>query len=727
MILLLALLVAQVGAAGPIKVDPHGLSDSQEGTVCQGSVPGVCGSGATLRTIESKLRDTVSIQDFGGADFGAQLSAATTALPASGGIIDARMLAGDFTVSSGTIVLGTATKPVLLLLGPIRLHNASDPAISVAGASCIIGQSQGGTQNGGTQIIFDGVNNNGINWTGSFGCLKDLELVQGPSGNNGLTLQASGTTGVSHNHFENLRLEGGNSSAGSVGVRLISDNSNALVYANTFVNLRVLEYDRNIQFETTATNGSTTNWFYGTFLGSTTGLGTAAINIISGDTNQFIGGFVQAKAVGIQVGSGAKYNSFSNFRLESNTTNVSNAGTGSEFVALSLDANTVTDTGSNTILNGSGNATYTQKAPSLTVDLGLIVGQGTADSRLQVHRIIQPVQPAPQATTTFPLGNDLYQSVSGPADFHFANLPLDLTATTNAGIGANASIVISTTTSSLCPPSGGCSILIEPSSVANYEIIGSANWSVVDATHISFTAAKAHTQPYTVRQHGGAFFDMGQLARFNLSSPQSYVSVRNSANNTDGFKVSEDSAGNQQLEVNGRMALGTTVSAGVGLFMRAPSGTLTGTSQYGIQLAPITSTAATSQGFGIIARADTVASSFTQTTNACFYAQNPTKGAGSTITNAYGLFVEDITNGGTLNRAIFTSGAALSEFSGGIKVGSNSGTITLAAGTGTATVYSGARCVCTDSTANASVRCAVSSTTLTATGTGTDVIAYLCF
>lgn len=60
------------------------------------------------------------------------------------------------------------------------------------------------------------------------------------------------------------------------------------------------------------------------------------------------------------------------------------------------------------------------------------------------------------------------------------------------------------------------------------------------------------------------------------------------------------------------------------------------------------------------------------------------------------------------------------------KITNNSGTITLSGGTGTATVTSGARCVCTDSTANASVKCAVSGTTLTATGTTTDVITYLC-
>lgn len=55
------------------------------------------------------------------------------------------------------------------------------------------------------------------------------------------------------------------------------------------------------------------------------------------------------------------------------------------------------------------------------------------------------------------------------------------------------------------------------------------------------------------------------------------------------------------------------------------------------------------------------------------------------------------------------------------------GTKTLSGGTGTTTVASGARCVCTDTTANVSVKCSVSGTTLTFTGTTTDVIAYWCF
>src|SRR6185436_7694450 len=123
---------------------------------------------------------------------------------------------------------------------------------------------------------------------------------------------------------------------------------------------------------------------------------------------------------------------------------------------------------------------------------------------------------------------------------------LDLTATTNASIGANASIVISGTTAGMAPPSAGVSIIIEPTVAAKYEIIGSANWSIVDGTHISFTATKTHTQPYTVRQHGAAFFDMGQFVRFNSAGPQSYVSFRE---HTDTFDFLTIKQGTQSLTI----------------------------------------------------------------------------------------------------------------------------------------------------------------------------------
>jgi hypothetical protein len=52
---------------------------------------------------------------------------------------------------------------------------------------------------------------------------------------------------------------------------------------------------------------------------------------------------------------------------------------------------------------------------------------------------------------------------------------------------------------------------------------------------------------------------------------------------------------------------------------------------------------------------------------------------------------------------------------------------TLSAGSQTATVVSGCRAICTDTSNTNAVKCSVSGTTLTLTGTGSDVINYFCF
>lgn len=55
------------------------------------------------------------------------------------------------------------------------------------------------------------------------------------------------------------------------------------------------------------------------------------------------------------------------------------------------------------------------------------------------------------------------------------------------------------------------------------------------------------------------------------------------------------------------------------------------------------------------------------------------------------------------------------------------GTVALAAGSAAVTVASGARCVCSDTTAINACKAAVASTTLTLTGTGTDTVSYFCY
>lgn len=64
---------------------------------------------------------------------------------------------------------------------------------------------------------------------------------------------------------------------------------------------------------------------------------------------------------------------------------------------------------------------------------------------------------------------------------------------------------------------------------------------------------------------------------------------------------------------------------------------------------------------------------------------------------------------------------------GGAGNGPNSGVLTLSGGTQTQAVRANAKCVCGKATNRANpVECAVSGTVLTATGTGTDQVSYVC-
>ena len=104
--------------------------------------------------------------------------------------------------------------------------------------------------------------------------------------------------------------------------------------------------------------------------------------------------------------------------------------------------------------------------------------------------------------------------------------------------------------------------------------------------------------------------------------------------------------------------------------------------------------------------------------------------AGAAIAAADLVFdVQSIGGGSNLNvdnSGVVTAVAKFRIGTGTAITAIDKGTITLSGGTGTATVADAAICVCTDTTANVSVKCAVSGTTLTATGTTSDVIAYIC-
>ncbi len=115
-------------------------------------------------------------------------------------------------------------------------------------------------------------------------------------------------------------------------------------------------------------------------------------------------------------------------------------------------------------------------------------------------------------------------------------------------------------------------------------------------------------------------------------------------------------------EFDAVVGIGVTPNLAVGLSVVNPG--TSGIEQYGIQAAFVSSVECTFLGIGVIGSCDTAAGSFTQATNVSLYAKNPTKGAGSTITDLYGVYIEDMTEGGTGNYGLYSAHTGESVFSG---------------------------------------------------------------
>ena len=133
------------------------------------------------------------------------------------------------------------------------------------------------------------------------------------------------------------------------------------------------------------------------------------------------------------------------------------------------------------------------------------------------------------------------------------------------------------------------------------------------------------------------------------------------------------------VTVNGYMGVGGAASPSIGV--RIQNTALTSTSQDGIQSAPVGTSAATTQVRAFSAQPSTAAAAFTCASVYGFRALNAVLGAGSTITNQYGFYVDDQTQGtnnygitslvssGTNKWNIYASGTANNYFAGNVGIG----------------------------------------------------------
>ncbi len=168
-----------------------------------------------------------------------------------------------------------------------------------------------------------------------------------------------------------------------------------------------------------------------------------------------------------------------------------------------------------------------------TVPLAFTQGTGGTDPDtsgyaypLSVLQRIQPISPAPTDPTNFPLGSDLWLMSRGSADIRLRTWSINLTSTTSVSAtsnvlittGSSSTVCPSTSTSDgdcatlsgstafLCTPASHCALVINQDAT-DTETIDWHDWSITSATQLTVTFAKAHTQPFNVRQIGSTFLD----------------------------------------------------------------------------------------------------------------------------------------------------------------------------------------------------------------------------
>jgi hypothetical protein len=133
---------------------------------------------------------------------------------------------------------------------------------------------------------------------------------------------------------------------------------------------------------------------------------------------------------------------------------------------------------------------------------------------ISIWSVLAPALNVSSGGVGFPLGNDLVMRSYGPADLYLEKLWVGATTTTTLNVGANNNVPISavtvankirpnvkTGTSALFAVGTGLGLTIGRGT-ANEEFVTSANWSIVDGTHLNITCAKTHTGTTDIEQIG---------------------------------------------------------------------------------------------------------------------------------------------------------------------------------------------------------------------------------
>ncbi len=289
------------------------------------SLDGTAGSVAT-----PDLDQTRQCDQFPGADASVQINNCIADLPSSGGVADARGFQGA-QAGSVTIAVGSATKPVTLLLGAMTLTSTANPVLQQAGSSSILGLGGGMLTSGSgagpaSQIVASGSGATAVNWHGSYGVMSRVGLASA-SGDvlDFITTAADAAAGVSvdDNSLGDLDLHCSQETAHDA-LLMSGYNATSLVQFNAFHNLRVYGCLNAIHLTTTASGsvGPADNQWYGGQLTKADRTGVGVYLDANAAANAFYGLDIAGMAVGTHIVSSAFANTFVSTQFESNTNDI---------------------------------------------------------------------------------------------------------------------------------------------------------------------------------------------------------------------------------------------------------------------------------------------------------------------------------------------------------------------------------------------------------------------
>ena len=293
-----------------------------------------------------------------GANWGAKVTAALADVPASGGVVDARGLTGNQSLSSDLMI---SKRNTTILLGPMNLSMGSNRFLISAGTNGVKiqgvgawGGSGGANNNNGTYFSYTGIGSAVVVGDSTLVTqmlhLADFAINLSGSGAIGITLNV-----VQFSDFERLRIAAP-SSGGTAGTQILikSDGNHAANAAN---------YNGFLQFKNLwLSNGLTGILLYdqsnsnqiigGNYAGI---IGTSvAIDIQNGDTNGIYGMDIENALIGVKFSNSASNNYFPMVRFETVATIVSFAsGCNFNYICTS-SGGMVSDSGTwNTVIDPS--------------------------------------------------------------------------------------------------------------------------------------------------------------------------------------------------------------------------------------------------------------------------------------------------------------------------------------------------------------------------------------